>query len=241
MSSLSVVIPVGPAETELGELPERLLHIFRYDEKLALQLRHWEIILVCCEASRHLCRHLQDTRGVTVLCAEAGRAKQMNAGAAVASGGFIWFLHLDSDIEALHCQQLSERMMHNSDALHYFPLAFRHDGAGPVLLNQWGANLRSGLLGVPFGDQAFCLSARSFARLGGYSEDASYGEDHLLVWHARQTGLPLCSVGIPLPTSARKYAAHGWLKLTFKYQYLWLKQAWPEWLYLLKLRFLQRN
>ncbi|MBN3561352.1 glycosyltransferase [Aliamphritea spongicola] len=238
MSSLSVVIPVGPAEKELGDLPFSLLQVFRHTSGLGLLLKRWEIIVVLCEASRHLEQQLSQISAVTVLYAEAGRAKQMNAGAAAATGRFIWFLHLDSNIEPLHCLRLSERILQNSEALHYFPLAFKSDGAGPMRLNQWGANVRSNLLRVPFGDQAFCLSARQFRQLGGYPEEAEYGEDHLLVWYARQAGITLCSTGIALPTSARKYASHGWLKLTLRYQYLWLKQAWPEFLCLLKRRFL---
>ncbi|WP_271270358.1 hypothetical protein [Aliamphritea hakodatensis] len=238
MSSLSVVIPVGPAEKTLGDLPLNLLRAFNDTPGLGLLVQRWEIILVFCEASRHLEKQLPPESGLTVRYAEAGRAKQMNAGAAVATGCFIWFLHLDSKIKPLHCLRLSERVIQRSDTLHYFPLAFQNDGAGLMVLNQWGANVRSDLLRVPFGDQAFCLSARLFRLLGGYPEDVAYGEDHLLVWYARQTGIPLCSTGVALPTSARKYASHGWLKLTLRYQYLWLRQAWPEFLCLLRRRFL---
>lgn len=239
MSSLSVVIPVGPAEQTLGDLPLKLRHAFSDTPGLALLVERWEIILVFCEASRHLGQQLPPEAGFTVLYADAGRAKQMNTGAAAATGRFIWFLHLDSNITPMHCLRLSERIMQRSDALHYFPLAFQNDGAGLMALNQWGANVRSDVLNVPFGDQAFCLSARQFRQLGGYPEEVAYGEDHLLVWYARQAGIALCSTGVALPTSARKYAAHGWLKLTLRYQYLWIRQAWPEFLCLLRRRFLE--
>ncbi|WP_261841086.1 hypothetical protein [Aliamphritea ceti] len=236
MSSLSIVIPVGPAEQKLGGLPADLIQALKSDRRLALQLQGWELILVFCEESLHLREQLAEQESATVLCAEAGRAKQMNAGVLAASGEFVWFLHLDSNVGLGHLWRLSERILQNADGLHYFPLAFEDDGAGPMRLNQWGANFRSVCLGVPFGDQAFCLLRESFLQLGGYPENVAYGEDHLLVWYARQAGMRLRSTGLALPTSARKYASHGWLSLTFKYQYLWLKQAWPEWMYLLRLR-----
>jgi hypothetical protein len=62
----------------------------------------------------------------------------------------------------------------------------------------------------------------------------SYGEDHVFVWKARQHGItekPICDT---LYTSARKYKKDGWLKTTFMHQYLWIKQAWPEWVILRK-------
>ncbi|NOZ42190.1 MAG: glycosyl transferase family 2, partial [Alphaproteobacteria bacterium] len=58
--------------------------------------------------------------------------------------------------------------------------------------------------------------------------------DHLLVWHARQAGIPLHCTGVALITSARKYRQYGWGRLTINYQLLWLRQALPELLRLIR-------
>ena len=44
------------------------------------------------------------------------------------------------------------------------------------------------LAGCAVGDQGFCLSATDLKGLQGYPEQASYGEDHLLVWKAGSMG-----------------------------------------------------
>lgn len=157
-----------------------------------------------------------------------GRARQMNAGARVARGRWLWFLHADSrlhlrTLDALHA------FLAGDDALGYFDLRFRSDGPRRAWLNAWGANLRSRWLGLPFGDQGFVLPAAWFARLGGYDESASYGEDHLLVWQARAAGLPVRAVGALLSSSARKYAAHGWWRTSWRHVNLTVRQAWPKW------------
>jgi hypothetical protein len=116
---------------------------------------------------------------------------------------------------------------------------FFHDKAQRrLIINEWGARLRSDLLGLPFGDQGLCLSKQSFERLGGYDEQAAFGEDHLLVWQAKHHGLKLVRCPSKLATSARKYQQRGWRNLTIKYQLLWPRQAWPQLTKLLKIKLL---
>jgi GT2 family glycosyltransferase len=91
-------------------------------------------------------------------------------------------------------------------------------------INSWGANMRARFFGIPFGDQGFCIEKQLFETLGGYSETAPYGEDHLFVWRAHKAGVKLNRVPARLTTSARKYQQNGWLKTTLLHQYLWIKQ-----------------
>lgn len=93
---------------------------------------------------------------------------------------------------------------------------------------RWGANLRARWLGVPFGDQGFVLRAAGFRALGGFDERASYSEDHLFVWTAREAGIPGPVAGA-VATSARKYARLGWARTTLLYWGLTFEQAWPAW------------
>jgi hypothetical protein len=73
------------------------------------------------------------------------------------------------------------------------------------------------------------LPRRCFLVLKGFDEQASYGEDHLLVWAAHRAGLPLRQIPSTLETSARKYAKHGWLSTTIMHWWLTVAQAWPAW------------
>ncbi len=221
---LSVIIPLGPAETDLGRL----------QGDLQLLPADTEILLVCCPDNAPFPNHQQISERLSRfslrwLVSDTGRAKQMNCGSAEASGAFLWFLHADSGFDPLLLSGLLSNLNRLPQGFHYSPLAFAKDGPGLMALNQWGANLRSRWLGVPFGDQGFCLSQKNVQRLGGYSEQACYGEDHLFLWKSRQHGLPLCCGDQPLQTSARKYRRQGWGKLTLRYQFLWLRQALPQW------------
>lgn len=163
-----------------------------------------------------------------ILKSEGSRAKSLNAGAAVAARPFLWFLHADSRINEQNLHELSRALKEKPDVLHYFDLAFGKDGPALTPINAWGANWRSRLFGVPYGDQGFCLSKDMFMKTTGYPEDVPYGEDLMFVWRARQAGIRLNRLPSKLLTSARKYAQKGWLRLTFLYQWRWIGMSIPE-------------
>ncbi|RRC96733.1 glycosyltransferase [Amphritea balenae] len=229
MLNISVVIPVGPAESDLGPMLNRLTYLRQAKE----------IVFVFCPGSEGLKSQLDPylCDRVRYLVSEQGRAVQLNLGADSCSGEFIWFLHLDSQVANNHWQMLNQSLQRWPERLHYFNLKFEADGRGPMWLNSLGANLRSKYLGLPFGDQGFCISRNKFDLLGGYPIDAAYGEDHLFVWRAHQKRVRLANTGSTLTTSARKYSAVGWGRLTFKYQLYWIKQALPQFWLLLKGKF----
>ncbi|MFQ5346256.1 MAG: glycosyltransferase [Rhodothalassiaceae bacterium] len=173
---------------------------------------------------------LEDAPAVdeVLVCSEGSRARSLNAGAAQARGELLWFLHADSRLAPDTVTHLLTAAGRHPDALLFFDLAFLDDASPFVRLNQWGGNLRARLLRLPFGDQGLACRRAVFARIRPYREDVPYGEDHLLVWQAHRARVPVRPVGAPLATSARTYAAHGWLRLTLSYQYRWLRQAAPE-------------
>lgn len=166
---------------------------------------------------------------VQAIASTSGRARQMNVGAKLAKGRWLWFLHADSGLLTDTLPALLEWIAQDTAALAYFDLRFQHDGPGWVRLNAWGANLRSHWLGLPFGDQGLLLPAAWFRRLGGYNEILVRGEDHRLVWKARQAGLPRHALGVPLSTSARRYAEHGWWGTTIQHLWRTAGQAWTGW------------
>lgn len=215
LEKLSIIIPLGPDEDQLGPLMNDL-------NRLGLAA---EIIVVSCGDMT-----LEDSgkKSIRVIKSPPGRARQQNAGAHAASREFLWFLHADSRLSERIIAALEVAVEARPEALHYYHLKFRRDGPAGMAVNEWGAWFRSEILRIPFGDQGFCLRKDIFHQIGSFPQDAPYGEDHLLVWHARQAGVKLRCTGAALPTSARKYAAHGWLALTVKYQWRWIRQALPE-------------
>ena len=235
LADVSVIIPVAPGdESWIGLVPE-----LRF-----LPLRT-EILFVSPDmpgnAPSVLAKGLAGGRKVRWITAGRGRAIQLNAGAAQAKNPYLWFLHADSRIPDDALQALENSLLADPEALHYFELGFLADGPRWMRLNELGTWIRSRFLGIPFGDQAFCLSRSQFQRLGGFDENASYGEDHLLVWKARQAKVKLRSTGTKILTSARKYQDRGWWTTTRTHLALTAKQAWPEAVKLARARFGTRS
>lgn len=201
---LAIVIPVGPGDTAW-----RLL---------LPQLVDWpvgELMLVFAEDQ------LPEGPGpetleprVRLATAPRGRAQQQNAGAALTSARWLWFLHADSLLSPAAQGAVTRHLQGDTRALGFFDLRFLNDGPALMALNSMGAWLRSRCLRLPFGDQGFVLSRALFEQLGGFDADLSSGEDHDLVWRARAAGAAIRPLRAALYTSARKYAQLGWWRTT---------------------------
>ena len=166
-------------------------------------------------------------------CTDTSRAGSLNLGAARAGGEWLWFLHADSRINPDNIRALVQSLQKHPLSLHYFDLAFDL----PLLrFNATGANLRSRLLGLPFGDQGLCIKKSLFESLDGYPEDCPYGEDLLFVWQARLAGVRLQRIPSKLLTSGRKYQQRGWIPLSVLYQWRWIKLSLAPFLKLLNQR-----
>jgi hypothetical protein len=157
------------------------------------------------------------------LQAPRGRAAQQNAGAAAARGSWLCVLHADSRLDARALRALAT-LPERTPALYYFKLGF-FDGPATLALNALGANLRSRLLGLPFGDQGLSLPRAEFVRLGGFDEGLPRAEDHALVWAAHRSGLAVRPLRARLATSGRRYTEGGWLRTTLRFLALSWTQA----------------
>ncbi|MCG6117078.1 MAG: glycosyl transferase family 2 [Aquimonas sp.] len=166
-------------------------------------------------------------KAAKVLHAPAGRARQLNAGLAAASGNVVWMLHADSRLSSDTVASALEAasLLHRSGAraLGWFPLAF-HDGPPQMALNALGANLRSQLFGMPYGDQGLLAPRQVLADLGGFDETLGRGEDHALVWQAHRAGLTLMRLRGCVSTSARRYVERGWWRTSAEH----LRLSWQQ-------------
>ncbi len=213
---LSVVIPLGPGETEAGELLGQLHELPANSEIIIVKARddglerpsNWPATLIWREYIN-----------------AGGRARQMNLGARVARGNWLWFVHADSRLLPQTLPALCDFIERNQDVLGWFDLRFRNDGPWLCRLNAWGANLRSRLWELPFGDQGLALWRSRFEGFGGFDESLPCGEDHHFVWKVHGRKVPVQRIGAPLETSARKYAEQGWFNVTLRHLRLTLSQA----------------
>jgi rSAM/selenodomain-associated transferase 2 len=148
-----------------------------------------------------------------VLSSPPGRARQMNLGAAHARGHILLFLHADTflPVGGLEAVRLAMHLPHTVGGA--FRLAFLP--AAPALrVIAWGANVRTRLGKLPYGDQALFVRRALFEELGGYA-DVPFLEDVKLVQALRKKG-PLAIVPHAVQTSGRRWQRNGVLYTTIR-------------------------
>lgn len=158
---------------------------------------------------------------VSLVKACRGRGSQMNAGARVARGGILLFLHADTRLPAGYAEEVERIMDDPSNLAGAFRMGF--DRTTPSLrLIQQAANLRSLRLQLPYGDQAIFLRRDTFRQMGGYRE-VPVMEDYDLIRRLRKAGrVRIASSSVV--TSARRYLLNGPWRTVLKHQRMIL--AW---------------
>ena len=155
-----------------------------------------------------------------VLSAPRGRALQMNAGAAVATGAVLVFLHADTQLPPA-ADALIIRALQGGARWGRFDV--RIVGASPWFPLIGGLmNLRSRLTGIATGDQAIFVSTALFRQLGGFAE-LPLMEDIELSRRLRIDSPPAC-LREPALTSGRRWERHGvwrtvWLMWRLRWRY----------------------
>lgn len=226
LARLTVVVPVGPGDSLSPQLQSQLAQLPRTAQ----------VCVVNCEPGNELDASPGSASPTALggigaarwqqLRSPTGRSLQQNAGAAMADGDWLWFLHADAVLAEQSLPALARFIAADVPALGYFDLRFLGDGPALMWLNAGGVWLRSRCLRLPFGDQGFVMPRSVFDAVGGFDPATPRGEDHQLVWRVRRAGFPVMAVGAPLYTSARRYAARGWSTTTRGHLGETLRQAW---------------
>jgi rSAM/selenodomain-associated transferase 2 len=137
-----------------------------------------------------------------------GRALQMNAGAAIASGDWLWFLHADTQLSQPLNAYVDE-ITQSSSVWGRFTV--RLDDARLIFrVIERLMNARSCVTSVATGDQGLFVDRRLFAELGGYPE-LPLMEDVALSKRLRKV-MPVNCSALSLITSARRWQQRGVLK-----------------------------
>jgi rSAM/selenodomain-associated transferase 2 len=108
--------------------------------------------------------------GVRLLMAPRGRAAQMNAGAAVSSGGILLFLHADCRLPDGAAQAVREAMADARNAGGAFHIRTVDDGHARSWASRFLflADLRSRYTRYPYGDQAIFVRRNVFRAMQGF-------------------------------------------------------------------------
>jgi rSAM/selenodomain-associated transferase 2 len=147
-----------------------------------------------------------------VLVSARGRATQMNAGAAIARGDVLLFLHADTRLPAGADRLILEGLAQSLRAWGRFDVTI--EGRHPLFpIIAWFMNARSRLTGISTGDQAMFVTRDAYAAAGGFPEIALM-EDITLARNLKRVSRPLC-LRARVTTSGRRWEARGVLRTIF--------------------------
>ncbi len=160
-------------------------------------------------------------RADRVAAAPRGRARQMNAGARLATGDVLLFLHADTRLPPRADRLVLDGLAGSGRAWGRFDV--RIDGRHPLLrVVGWLMNARSRWTGIATGDQAMFVRRDAFAAVGGFPPLALM-EDVALSAALKRVSPPLC-LRERATTSGRRWETRGvartvvlmwWLRLRY--------------------------
>jgi rSAM/selenodomain-associated transferase 2 len=209
--SLSIIIPVLNEAANITATLEALA---------PLRARGAEVIVVdggSGDDTMALAAALADQ----VIATPRGRATQMNAGAALARGDVLLFLHADTRLPADADRLVRDGLAQPRRVWGRFDVAI--EGAHPLFpVIAFFMNARSRLTGIATGDQAMFVTRKAFAAVGGFPKIALM-EDITLARSLKRVSRPLCLSG-RVTTSGRRWEKRGvvrtvllmwWLRLAY--------------------------
>lgn len=152
--------------------------------------------------------------GARVIAGSRGRALQMNAGAAAASGDILLFLHADCELPVDAARQvvsaLDRGALSGAFRLRFIESDFRLRVAERMI------NARSSVFGLPWGDQAQFMGRSTFESIGGF-RPLPILEDYEFCMRMKRLGR-LALVPAYVLTSGRRVLERGLLRT-----------AWTNW------------
>jgi rSAM/selenodomain-associated transferase 2 len=212
MNKISIIIPIY---NEVETIDKLLLHL----EKNSSRSIPFEIIVVDGGSTDNSQNKVAEHRNVTLITTEKGRAKQLNAGAKIATAEVLYFLHCDSfppkDFDRLITEQLQKG---NKAGCFRMKFDYQH----PVLvLSQWFTRINH--VSCRGGDQSLFITKALFNEIKGFNEDYIIYEDNEIIsrlYHKKQF------IVIPenLITSARRYRENGVWRLQYHFAIIHLKR-----------------
>lgn len=166
-----------------------------------------------------------------VLESAAGRARQMNAGAARAAGATLLFLHADTRLPPLALERIERALGPGGRAWGRFDVHI--DGVSPLLpLVAAMMNGRSRLTGIATGDQAMFMRKSAFDAVRGFPEQPLMEDVEMSrrLKHTPGIGAPAC-LRERVVTSGRRWDQRGALRtivLMWRLRLLYWLGASPE-------------
>lgn len=196
---ISIIIPTLNEQSNLGLLLDTLLPCPGLE------------IIIADGGSSDNTLAIAEEYGIRTVSSSPGRGVQQNMGAQLATRDILLFLHCDTLLPANFDRHIENLISQPGTAAGAFRLKIRATGTGYRLI-EWGANLRSNLFQMVYGDQALFMYRNTFHRVGGFP-DQMILEDVELVCRLKQIGkIRLAPAAVT--TSNRRWQRYGLLQTT---------------------------
>ena len=206
---LSIIVPML---NEAEQLPELFAHL------LPCQQAGCEIIFAD-GGSTDGSASLAEAAGFSVLRTACGRARQMNAGAEIASGEVLLFLHADTRLPEDAARHIAHALEQGRRCWGRFDVCI---AGRPFMLRAVSRlmNWRSRLTGIATGDQAIFVQRTVFEKLQGYPEQPLM-EDVALSKRLLDYSRPAC-IAQCVTTSGRRWETRGvWRTILLMWRLRW--------------------
>ena len=164
-----------------------------------------ELIISDGNSTDHI-KKLSNEIGAVFIKGQKGRGIQLRRGAMKATGEWILFIHSDTILPPGWAIAFLKHIKNQENA-GYCKLSF-DDPSLIAKVISFGANLRSSIFKLPYGDQGLLISKKLYNEIGGYP-DLPLMEDVAIVKLLKQK---IQLVPVTIKTSAFKYKRDGWLK-----------------------------
>jgi rSAM/selenodomain-associated transferase 2 len=201
----SIIVPVLDERERINQLIE---YLNRLDAD-----RNVEIVVVDGSLEKYTLSAIHSEE-VIKISSETGRAKQMNAGASVARGEILIFLHADTELPPRALKKIDFLMEQGDHVGGAFDLGIKSD---KFIFKVIGAlsSLRSRLNRIPFGDQAIFIRREFFKKIGGYKE-IPLMEDMELMRRIKKSGNKIRIFYDRAMTSPRRWEKEGVVYCTLR-------------------------
>ncbi len=205
----SIIIPVLNEQDLINPLIQHL--------RTQALINTAEVIVVDANQNGSTINLIHD-RKTTCATSEPGRARQMNAGAAIARGEILIFLHADTKLPEDTLKKIAEVLENKQLVAGAFDLAI---DSNRLILKYIAvrARLRSRLNRIPYGDQAIFIRRSYFDKIGRFKE-MPLMEDIDLMRRIKKDGKRIYILKDRVSTSARRWEREGVIRTTLKNQIL---------------------
>ncbi len=165
-----------------------------------------EIIVVDADPAKSTIKAVRKP-AVRCITAPKGRGTQLNAGAAVARGDILLFLHADTKLPANALDSIAQVFTDGRYVAGAFDLGVDTKNEKIQRMAYWACR-RSRRTRIPYGDQAIFIKKDYFERLGRF-RDFPIMEDVDLMRRIKKREDPIFIIDDPVLTSPRRWQKQG--------------------------------